>query len=158
MRTSRFIPVGYDRRVPLVLPSRHGLFDLDSSPFPPCYHIMTANIIRIREVNERVEEVAKGVGRLGWNEQTRIGTVGSTGRPDWQSDLSGLYREKGEKRRWCTVERLSARDHLVTRKIEGREEPLGSDGTTRHGRGKKWRAEDPGVAMETRFYTVSVTC
>ena len=33
---------------------------------------------------------------------------------------------KGERRerRWCTVERLSARDHLVTRKSEGCEEPL----------------------------------
>ncbi|PKI63565.1 hypothetical protein CRG98_016045 [Punica granatum] len=69
----------------------------------------------------------------------------------WSFDV----REKGEKRWWCTVERLSARDHLVTRKSEGREEPLGSDGTTRHGRGKKWRAEDPGVVMETRFCTVS---
>ncbi|PKI58265.1 hypothetical protein CRG98_021347 [Punica granatum] len=44
------------------------------------------------EHEERVGEVAKGVGRLGWNEQTRTGAVGSTGRPDWQSGLSGLYR------------------------------------------------------------------
>ncbi|PKI36331.1 hypothetical protein CRG98_043278 [Punica granatum] len=43
-------------------------------------------------MRERVGEVTKGVGRLGWNEQTRTGAVGSTGRPDWQSGLSGLYR------------------------------------------------------------------
>ncbi|OWM82723.1 hypothetical protein CDL15_Pgr014211 [Punica granatum] len=43
-------------------------------------------------MRERVGEVAKGVGRLGWNEQTRTGAVGSTGTPDWQSGLSGLYR------------------------------------------------------------------
>ncbi|PKI38831.1 hypothetical protein CRG98_040778 [Punica granatum] len=44
------------------------------------------------EHEERVGEVAKGVGRLGWNDQIRTGAVGSTGRPDWQSGLSGLYR------------------------------------------------------------------
>ncbi|PKI78369.1 hypothetical protein CRG98_001237 [Punica granatum] len=44
----------------------------------------------------------------------------------------------------CAVERLSARDHLVTGESEGRGEPLECDGMTRRGRGKKWRAEDPG--------------
>ncbi|PKI56024.1 hypothetical protein CRG98_023583 [Punica granatum] len=67
-------------------------------------------------------------------------------------------REKGEKRRWCTVERLLARDHLVTRKSEGREEPLGSDGTTRHGRGKKWHAEDPGACFRVPFVRSWIGC
>ncbi|PKI50529.1 hypothetical protein CRG98_029083 [Punica granatum] len=148
------------------------------------------------EHEERVGEVAKGVGRLGWNEQTRIGAVGSTGRPDWQSGLSGLYRliemefswqvarsevqpeltcmflqssgqkrkpekqtrlvpneettlreasggllsEKRGKWRWCTVERLSACNHLITGESEGCKESLGSDGTTRQSRGKERRA------------------
>ncbi|PKI70251.1 hypothetical protein CRG98_009328 [Punica granatum] len=43
-------------------------------------------------------------------------------------------KEKGEKRRWYMVERLLARDHLVTGESEGHEEPLGSDGMTRHSR------------------------
>ncbi|PKI59327.1 hypothetical protein CRG98_020282 [Punica granatum] len=38
------------------------------------------------------EKGAWEVGSAPWNEQTRIGAVGSTGRPDWQSGLSGLYR------------------------------------------------------------------
>ncbi|PKI73206.1 hypothetical protein CRG98_006404 [Punica granatum] len=45
-----------------------------------------------------------------------------------------LPMEKREKWRWCTVERLSACHHLVTGESEGHEEPLGSDGTTRHSR------------------------
>ncbi|PKI66596.1 hypothetical protein CRG98_013005 [Punica granatum] len=40
-------------------------------------------------------------------------------------------KEKIGKGRSCAVERLSARDHLITRESEGHEEPLGSDGTTR---------------------------
>ncbi|PKI56391.1 hypothetical protein CRG98_023194 [Punica granatum] len=45
-----------------------------------------------------------------------------------------LWREKSEKWRWCAVERLLARDHLVTGESEGHEDPLGNDGTTRHSR------------------------
>ncbi|PKI58985.1 hypothetical protein CRG98_020630 [Punica granatum] len=124
----------------------------------------------------KLEKGASEVGSAPWNEQTRIGAVGSTGRPDWQSGLSGLYRligvaflcgsvaldsqgtkdhacggfgrrahvdfleiknkvgEKREKWRWCAVERLSARDHLVTGESESHEESLGNDGTTRHSR------------------------
>ncbi|PKI63909.1 hypothetical protein CRG98_015690 [Punica granatum] len=78
-------------------------------------------------------------------------------------------KEKIEKGRSCAVERLSARDHLVTGESEGHEEPLGSDGTTRHGRGKKWRAEDPGwlwkpvsvlflLPAETAYFRVPFTC
>ncbi|PKI38895.1 hypothetical protein CRG98_040712 [Punica granatum] len=55
---------------------------------------------------------------------------GYPGGSRWYFDA----REKGEKWRWCTVERLSARDHLVTGESEGHEEPLGSDGTTCHSR------------------------
>ncbi|PKI61778.1 hypothetical protein CRG98_017828 [Punica granatum] len=49
-----------------------------------------------------------------------------------------LRREKGVKRQWCTVERLSARDHLVMGECEGHEEFLESDGTTRLSRGMEW--------------------
>ncbi|PKI52783.1 hypothetical protein CRG98_026818 [Punica granatum] len=57
------------------------------------YQNQTENTeITASRCDERVGEVAKGVGRLGWNEQTRLGAVGSTGRPDWQFGLSGLYR------------------------------------------------------------------
>ncbi|PKI64110.1 hypothetical protein CRG98_015499 [Punica granatum] len=55
-------------------------------------------------------------------------------RPRGSFGLPEPTREKREKWRWCTVERLSARDHLVTRESEGHEEPLGRDGTTRHSR------------------------
>ncbi|PKI60685.1 hypothetical protein CRG98_018932 [Punica granatum] len=54
--------------------------------------------------------------------------------------------------RSCSVERLLARDYLVTGESEGREEPLESVGTTRHGRGKEWHAKDSGVAVKTRGY------
>ncbi|PKI69369.1 hypothetical protein CRG98_010251 [Punica granatum] len=46
----------------------------------------------------------------------------------------GEHMEKREKWRWCAVERLSARDHLVTGESEGHEEPLVNDGTIRHSR------------------------
>ncbi|PKI51275.1 hypothetical protein CRG98_028339 [Punica granatum] len=48
-----------------------------------------------RDAGKFEESRKKGaweVGSAPWNEQTRISAVGSTGRPDRQSGLSGLYR------------------------------------------------------------------
>ncbi|PKI66322.1 hypothetical protein CRG98_013284 [Punica granatum] len=54
-------------------------------------------------------------------------------------------REKGEKWQRCMVERLSARNHLVTGESEGREEPLESDGTTRLSREMEKTSRKPGM-------------
>ncbi|OWM76330.1 hypothetical protein CDL15_Pgr020638 [Punica granatum] len=48
------------------------------------------------------------------------------------------------KRRLCTVDRPSDRDHLFTREGEGREEPFERDGTTLRSRGRKWHVEELG--------------
>ncbi|PKI50067.1 hypothetical protein CRG98_029536 [Punica granatum] len=54
-------------------------------------------------------------------------------------------REKGEKWRRCMVERLSARNHLVTGESKGREEPLESDGMTRLSREMEKTSRKPGM-------------
>ncbi|PKI70301.1 hypothetical protein CRG98_009293 [Punica granatum] len=59
-------------------------------------------------------------------------------------DRDGIFTEKREKWRWCTVKRLSARNHLGTRESEGHEEPLGSDDTTRHSREVVEMSRKPG--------------
>ncbi|PKI38866.1 hypothetical protein CRG98_040737 [Punica granatum] len=53
-------------------------------------------------------------------------------------------REKSGKWRWCTVGRLSARNHLVTEESEGCKEPLENDGTTHHSRGVVEMSRKPG--------------
>ncbi|PKI57934.1 hypothetical protein CRG98_021683 [Punica granatum] len=54
-------------------------------------------------------------------------------------------KEKIEKGRSCAVERLSARDHLVTGESDGCEEPLESDGTTRLSREMEKTLRKPGM-------------
>ncbi|PKI59719.1 hypothetical protein CRG98_019895 [Punica granatum] len=58
-------------------------------------YMMKTCVIRSPEYGKSRGKPEKGaweVGSAPWNEQTRIGAVGSTGRPDWHSGLSGLYR------------------------------------------------------------------
>ncbi|OWM66809.1 hypothetical protein CDL15_Pgr012401 [Punica granatum] len=60
------------------------------------------------------------------------------------------------KRRLCTVDRPSDRDHLFTEEGEGCEEPFECDGMTGRSRGTKWHAWRtrcaPGISLETRFF------
>ncbi|PKI68970.1 hypothetical protein CRG98_010650 [Punica granatum] len=46
----------------------------------------------MREKSRKVRKRGSGSRFCLWNEQTRISEVGSAGRPDWQSGLSGLHR------------------------------------------------------------------
>ncbi|OWM72669.1 hypothetical protein CDL15_Pgr002565 [Punica granatum] len=67
-------------------------------------------------------------------------------------------KEKRVRRRLCTVDRPSDRDHLFTREGEGCEEPFERDGTTRQSRGTKWHAWKvrcaPGIGQGTRFFVL----
>ncbi|PKI59755.1 hypothetical protein CRG98_019858 [Punica granatum] len=81
--------------------------------------------------------------RLHWAELTRLSRLERNDSPGG-SRWYFATRDNGGKWRWCTVERLSARDHPVTGESEDREKPLESDGTTRHGCGKEWRRRSTG--------------
>ncbi|PKI60436.1 hypothetical protein CRG98_019177 [Punica granatum] len=69
--------------------------------------------------------------------------------PAWVMEgLLRRFREKRGKWRWCTVGRLSARNHLVTGENEGCKEPLKCDGTTRHSREVVEMSRKPGKPWE----------